>query len=312
MKFAISSCWNSHRHEDGYALLRELADLGFEWVELSHGIRLSLIPGILKGVEDGLVRISSLHNFCPLPVGVMGAAPNLYEPSAPGRQERALWLSNTRRTVDFANRVDCDRVVLHSGRVRFRWRDPQHRLEVARKAAGPEGGEVLERARDKGLQQLRKAQGAFIAHLRDSFSRIAEHAARQGVRFGVENREGFTELPLDEDMVRLLDSLDEGGVFGYWHDTGHACLKEQAGLLDHGVFLESLRPRLLGFHLHDVTPEGRDHQPPGRGLVDWPALAPLIRKQDVVVLEMSPRLEASDILEGRDFLLKTLPALSAT
>jgi hypothetical protein len=35
------------------------------------------MSGILKAVAAGEINISSLHNFCPLPVGVTHAAPNL-------------------------------------------------------------------------------------------------------------------------------------------------------------------------------------------------------------------------------------------
>ena len=31
-------------------MLKEIADLGFEWVELSHGIRITLVPGVLRAV----------------------------------------------------------------------------------------------------------------------------------------------------------------------------------------------------------------------------------------------------------------------
>eukprot|EP01035_Chromulina_nebulosa_P037749 gene37748-50959_t len=46
-----------------------MAALGYEYVELSHGIRITLVPGILRGVEEGIVKVSSTHNFCPLPTG---------------------------------------------------------------------------------------------------------------------------------------------------------------------------------------------------------------------------------------------------
>ena len=68
--YSFSTCWNSARHTDGRAMLREIRDLGFEYAELSHGIRISLMPGILEAVEAGEIKISTLHNFCPLPVGV--------------------------------------------------------------------------------------------------------------------------------------------------------------------------------------------------------------------------------------------------
>jgi sugar phosphate isomerase/epimerase len=310
MKFAISSCWNSHRHEDGHAMLRELAELGFDYVELSHGTRLSLIPGILRGIEEGLVKVASVHNFCPLPVGVMGAAPNLYEPSAVSRRERILWLHNTIKTLEFAQRVECDRVVLHSGRVRLLWGDPTAAFEAALEGDAGAGGEKLKTAREKGLKRLRKKQGGFMKRLKESYALVAEHARERGITFGVENREAFAELPLDEEMPGLLESLKEHGAFGYWHDSGHAQLKERMGLLDHAEFLEKMRPHLAGFHLHDVSEDDHDHQVPGSGVIDWSKIAPQVRKGDVVVMEMSPRLRSDDIRKGRDFLLKTIPALT--
>ena len=73
----LSTSWCSHRHTDGYVMLREMADLGFSHVELSHGIRITLVPGILKAVEEGVIKIGSTHNFCPLPTGIVagGAQP---------------------------------------------------------------------------------------------------------------------------------------------------------------------------------------------------------------------------------------------
>lgn len=309
MKFAISSCWNSHRHDDGYAMLCELADLGFGYVELSHGTRLTLVPGILKGLDEGLVKVASVHNFCPLPVGVSGAAPNLYEPSAASRRERILWLHNTQKTIEFATRVECDRIVIHSGRARFLFRDPEPAFEDAFEADEGENGEALKAAREKGLKRIRRKKDAFMKRLQESYSLIAERAREGGVKFGVENREGFAELPLDDDMTGFLDSLQGYGVFGYWHDSGHAQLKEHMGLIDHKEHLERNRSHLLGFHLHDVV-DDRDHQIPGTGAIDWNVIAGNVREGDVVVMEMSPRLRSEEIRQGRDFLLKAIPALS--
>ena len=56
---SLSTSWLSHRHTDGHTMLREVAALGFEWVELSHGIRVSLVPGVLKAVGAGVLKVSS-------------------------------------------------------------------------------------------------------------------------------------------------------------------------------------------------------------------------------------------------------------
>ena len=312
MKFAISSCWNSSRHDDGYSMIVELVEQGFSHVELSHGTRISLVPGILKAVEEGIVQIASVHNFCPLPVGVMGAAPNLFEPCSPNRREQEMWLQHTMRTVEFAHRVDCQRIVLHSGSVRFLFRNPERAVDAALEGideAG-DGSAALEKARESGLRRMRKARKAYMTRLREQYGKIAEFGKENGVKFGIENREGFTELPLDEDLADFLKSIEELEVFGYWHDSGHAQLKQNMGILEHRAFLDVLRPHLLGFHLHDVSEEGRDHRVPGSGKIDWSVIASLIRPGDVVVMELSPSLEPEQICEGRDFLLRTLPGLT--
>src|SRR5204862_2045048 len=118
--YALSSCWNSHRHTDGRAMLREIRELGFEHAELSHGTRISLLPGILEAVDADEMRISSLHNFCPLPMGVNHAAPNLYQFSAERARERELAQRYTLKTLEFAARVKAPAVVLHVGSIEMK------------------------------------------------------------------------------------------------------------------------------------------------------------------------------------------------
>jgi sugar phosphate isomerase/epimerase len=118
---AFSTCWNSARHIAGDAMLREIKDeLGFDLVELSHGIRLSLMPGIQKVFDTGEVRFSSLHNFCPLPVEVMAASPDCYKFSAPSSEERERAVKQTFQTIDFAARLGAPFVILHLGQVDMR------------------------------------------------------------------------------------------------------------------------------------------------------------------------------------------------
>src|SRR5262245_48049617 len=118
--YSLSTCWNSHRHSDGRAMLREVRDLGFEFAELSHGTRISLMPGILEAVDAGEIRISTLHNFCPLPMGVNFAAPNLYQFSAAKPRERESAGRYTPKSLQFAERVKAPLVVLHLGSVEMK------------------------------------------------------------------------------------------------------------------------------------------------------------------------------------------------
>src|SRR5689334_17695056 len=115
--YSFSTCWNSYRHTDGRAMLREIRDLGFEYAELSHGIRISLLPGILEAVSAGEIKISSLHNFCPLPLGVNHAASNIFQFSSKDQRERETAYKYTIKTFEAAARVNASLVVLHMGSI---------------------------------------------------------------------------------------------------------------------------------------------------------------------------------------------------
>src|ERR1700761_5729655 len=112
----FSTCGNSSRHQDGETMIDEILDLGFERVELGHGIRLSLMEGIQRRFNKGDLTISSLHNFCPLPIEITRAAPDCYQFSSTDPRERERAMRHTFQTIDFAQRFNARFVVLHLGR----------------------------------------------------------------------------------------------------------------------------------------------------------------------------------------------------
>src|SRR5579883_3156113 len=115
--YSFSTCWNSHRHTDGRAMLREIIELGFEYAELSHGTRISLLPGIIEAVEAGEIKISSLHNFCPLPIGINHSAPNIYRLTAERPSERENAYRYSLKTIEMAARLRAPVVVMHYGSI---------------------------------------------------------------------------------------------------------------------------------------------------------------------------------------------------
>ena len=284
-------------------MLQEIADLGFRAVELSHGIRISLVPGILRAVEAGLVRITSTHNFCPLPTGVARAAPNLYEPSADRPQEVEQWVRHTRRSIDFAAQVQARVLVCHLGRVEFFWFNPARavvRHLQRHPGAGRDPADRRYRALlEKSLARLQRRMGPFWARVRDALRQVSGYAQEKGVKLGIENREAFDELPLDADFGALLAEFPAESAIGYWHDTGHAHLKERMGLIDHANQVQALASRTLGFHLHDVGDDGRDHQTIGAGRIDFAALSQFWRPDHLLTIELSPRVRAVDVAASK-------------
>ena len=283
-------------------MLQEMAGLGFEWVELSHGVRITLVPGVLRAVEEGVIKVASCHNFCPLPTGIMHAAPNLYMPTSKDVREREQWLRHSRRSVDFAHQVKATRLVLHLGSVEFFWFNPARK--VAHYINGhPEANLANDAAYHKllakSLARVRERKTVYWENMRAGLAELMPYAGQKGVTLGFENREKFEELPLDADFVDFLPTFPETALVGYWQDTGHAHIKESMGLLKHREHLEANAPRAVGFHLHDVDKDGHDHQPIGSGQIDFGMVSEFWRPEHELVLEFSPRLTVEDVLVSK-------------
>jgi sugar phosphate isomerase/epimerase len=300
---ALSTSWCSSRHTDGYAMLKEMAELGFTHAELSHGIRITLVPGILKAVDEGIIKIGSTHNFCPLPTGVNQAAPNLFEPSSEDPREQDQWVRQTKRSIDFAVQVGARVLVMHLGSVPFRWFHPAKKLEAY--AERHSGRRLIEdkkycAIRDKALVKLLRRMPPYWERVKASIEEVRSYAWEKKVALGFENREGFEELPIDDDFPDLLREVLPPHTCGYWHDTGHAHIKESLGLINHREQLQKNAGKLLGFHLHDVSAEGQDHQAIGSGSIDFAMVSSFWKPEHVLVLEFSPRLKVEEVRSSKE------------
>lgn len=294
--YSLSTCWNSHRHTDGRAMLREIRELGFAAVELSHGIRISLVEGILQAVDAGEIRISSLHNFCPLPMGVSHPSPNLFQFSAEAPREREMALKCSLKTLDFAVRVKAPLVVLHLGSVEMR--DYTKKLKGMIAAGRKESAKYEAMATDAAeRREARKEK--FVERAYETLRKIIPEAEARGLKLGIENREALEEIPFDSDFIFFFNEFKSQAVT-YWHDTGHAQIKENLGFIRHAMHLESLGDRLAGFHIHDVQAPCRDHCAPGSGMIDFTALRPFVKQGHLRVFEFSPTLTVDEVRSGAE------------
>ena len=137
----------------------------------------------------------------------------------------------------------------------------------------------------------------YVERSSEMLRRLIEPAATRGIKLGVENREALEEIPLDADFSLLFREFPTETV-GYWHDTGHAQIKENLGFINHAIQLETHAGRLLGLHVHDVEYPGKDHRRPGSGMIDFAALQPMIKPEHMKVFEFSPSLSTEDARLG--------------
>jgi len=288
---AFSTCWNSHRHTDGAEMLREIVDLGFDQVELGHGIRISLMPGIQQMFDGGQVHFTSLHNFCPLPVEVMMASPDCYRFSAASSEERDRAVKQTFQTIDFAARLSAPFVVLHLGEVNM---SPITDRLIGLAKTGRYLSRKYVRLKVGAVQKRERIAPAYLQRVKDCLRRIIEHAASKNVRIALESRRGYEEIPTERELPGLLDEMG-CTLLGYWHDFGHSQIKENLGFINHAEWLGSIGPRAFGCHVQDCIWPAKDHEAPFTGDVNFEKLVPLLPTNCLFVWEMSPNKTADAI-----------------
>jgi sugar phosphate isomerase/epimerase len=296
MTLSLSTCWNAHRHTDGMAIAQEARELGFEYIEISHGTSVALIPGLLKAYEAGVIKVSSVHNFCPSPVEAMMDAPDLYEftGTRPGEAARAVEL--TTKSIQAAARFGAQRLVVHMGSVPIKKHTPALEAQVAE-------GKLYSRSYTKAKLELVKERQALSAAAMDAVRRALEQllpvAEQHQVALGIETRSHHEQVPDLREFHLLAAEYASSPWLGFWHDFGHVQRQANLTLVDHEQQLRLIAPKLLGCHVHDVDWPAKDHRVPlSTGGVDFDRLLPLLPQGIPLVWELSHSQKRSKVAEG--------------
>lgn len=308
----FSTCWNSKDYKDGNLLCDAIRELGFEYIEASHGLPLSLMPGIIQSVEEGRIKVAGVHNFCPAPLEVPGDAPDFYRFTSHREEDRERAMRLTKETLQVAERLGAHYVVLHMGEVElFRGHDGTHTLQ---RMARHGYLSTHEYAETKGALVRRRAKLAplYYERARAALHELADIARPMGLVLGVEGRSHFEQVPGEAEMPLLMEEFKDDPAVMYWHDFGHIQRKHNLRLLDHEQYLRRLAPYLCGGHVNDVQWPHRDHRAPFYGGdVDFDTLVPRYFTQDMpLTWELSRSVRREDILAAKqrwDALMRRVP-----
>ena len=291
---AFSSCWNNGRHTDGEKMIEEIVDLGFSNIELSHGMTIAKLPGIKQAYARGIFTCSGVHNYFPAPVEVMIDAPDAYEFTSHRPFDRQRAMDMTLRTLDIAAEFQAQYLVLHMGSVPL---NPQKYTKALTTtvSAGGQHTTAYTKAKIAFVKKREKVGPLYFHRACDALEKIAERAAKVGVKLAIESRSRFEDMPTEREMIALQDRFADNPWVGYWHDFGHVQLKHNLGLLDHVEWLEKISPRLIGGHVHDVQWPARDHRVPYSGTLNYAELLPFFPADCPLIWELSPTREAKEI-----------------
>ncbi|MBE0636405.1 sugar phosphate isomerase/epimerase [Candidatus Bipolaricaulota bacterium] len=106
--------------------------------------------------------------------------------------------------------------------------------------------------------------------------RIADYAAKFGVRLAVENI--FDSVWCLDRILEELGDDPEDTNLGICIDVGHAAVSKDAGRESVCNYLDRYASQLLHLHLHDNSGMRDDHLIPGQGTIDWPRVMAKIRE----------------------------------
>jgi sugar phosphate isomerase/epimerase len=298
---ALSTRWNAGRHGSGEAMIEEILALGLGRVELGYDLRAELIPGVKAMVASGAVRVDSVHNFCPVPVGAPRPHPELYTPASGDRREREFAVTHISKTLRFAAEMGATVVVCHSGNVDM----PRFSFDLVRMASrGEQFGEAYEALKLKAQIARDKKAPKQIDYLSESLDALLPVVKETGVRLALENLPTWEAIPSELEAEQLMKRFHASGIRLWW-DIGHAQIRENLGFVNASRWLRRLAPFIAGMHIHDVEPPGQDHLMPPRGKVDFPALSDFAKMDMVRVLEPAPDTETEHIVRAIEYLRET-------
>jgi sugar phosphate isomerase/epimerase len=292
---SFSTGWNSARHTTGDAMLREIkTKLGFELIELDHGVRSSLMPGIRQIFDAGEIRFSSLYEFWPLPTKTPAASPDSYRFSAASAEDRERAVTQAFQAIDLAAQLNATFVVLHLGNVNM---SPITNRLIAMAKVGSYLSREYVRMKISAVQEREKIGPECLQRVKNCLLRVIDYAAPKNIRIGLKARRDYEQIPTERELSELLEEMNSP-YLGYWHDFGHCQVKENLGFIDHAEWLRAVGPRTFGCHVQDCIWPAREGQLPFTGGVDFEKLVPLLPTNCLFVWQMSPNRTADAILQS--------------
>ncbi|MDP8259892.1 MAG: TIM barrel protein [Candidatus Gygaella obscura] len=280
---SLSTAWNSKTTHDTRKMLEDIKHLGVDFIELGYNItplRLKEINNLLPKVG---LKVSSVHNYCPLPLEGMPkrSLTDRYRLSSLDETERKNAVNATKVTIETAASFNASVVVLHAGTVEFDQDSTKQLLQLYRKEA--KDSSEYENMKSSFLTYRTNSCEVYLKSAMNSIEELIPFAVEHNVRLGIETRYYPNEIPDFQELEIIFKVFNNEQVV-YWHDLGHAEVSERLGFTKHKKFLEKHKKRLYGMHIHDLKGID-DHLAPFTAEMDFSLIEPYINKHTLLVVE---------------------------
>jgi sugar phosphate isomerase/epimerase len=296
---ALSTSWKSNQVDNGWYLIEALENFEISQVELEYRISRRMYAQMREPLRASRLRVVSIHNYFPLPSDRPDAqgSGDFFSLAHTDKEERRKAVQATIQTIEHANDLEAEAVILHCGYVEM---DPEKEKLFKFIERGETDSKEYEAFTARKLSERDQKKVKHLDSLLFSLERLLRVAEKQNIRLGVENRYHYNELPGPEDF-RILFREFKGSPLGYWHDTGHAHANEIFGFVSQQDLLKTNAENLIGIHLHDALGI-EDHLVPGKGEIDFERIKKLLKPETLRVVELEPATPDADVAEALRFL----------
>lgn len=310
MKFSLSTSYFAGRRYAPEVMASRTAALGFAAVELGYFTRDVELDAWAHALQSEGLTVSSLHAFCPMPLGMPQLGPEVFSLAAPDADERQAAIMAMLRTLDAAARFGARAIVTHGGRVDLREpgrlfgsRPYRSQLSRALQTLGTADLELV--ARERSYREA--AAPRWLDAVSFALDVLLPRFEAAGIALAFENLPGLEAFPDPAECAFLRERFPSPCLTA-WYDIGHGERKARTGDWPVAETLALTLPFTSGTHIHDVRGLEEDHCAPGEGSVDYRTLLPLLQKPGLIrVFEPSPGVDETALREGR-MLLETLLA----
>jgi sugar phosphate isomerase/epimerase len=303
-QLALSTMWMQKRHQSLDEFFDAAREVGFSAFELSHQVSEELVQAAKLPVGD----ILGVHAPCPTNPQTRSA-----QVSSLDKDERARAVKAITSSIQLAERIGVEAVVVHAGRVVV---NPMLETELrALYDQGLKGSQEYDDLKFELAEERRRSIGRYIDAALWSLERLAGVADAAGVKLCLENRVHYYEIPLPDELELLLREL--AGPVAFCMDTGHAYVLEELGFVNHEEWLSGFEEQLVGVHLHDVRvvrerPDPsehmvlgtglQDHVVPSTGVVDFAEVLRCVPERTIFTCEFDWYHSPDEVNEGLDYL----------
>jgi len=294
---ALSTMWHIDQPTSFNQAFIDAQRIGFTKFELNHKVT----THFFEQFDHNRFYISTVHEPCPTQMTYNERKQADIAISSLTEKNRIKAVDDIKRSVELAAKLGSRSVVIHPGTINGdKSRDEylRHLYQVG-KVATPE----FKLIRDEVSADRNSRASAHFEQVIKSLEEIIRFSKSSGISLGLENRYRYYDIPLPDEMAQLLTLCDEDW-FGFQYDVGHAQALDALGQVPHLEWLDRFANRMIGVHLHDVIGI-TDHQVPGKGEVNFAAIAPYLSDTVQITLEINPNATLSDLSEGLVFLEKT-------